>query len=61
MAIDLEVRQRVDAAAAVPDRAPPDLEVEVRAGGVAGRAHPPDTLAATDMLAAPTDTLDMWL
>ena len=44
----LEVGQRVDPVAAVPDRALPDLEVEVRAGGEPGRAHAPDALAAPD-------------
>ena len=47
----LEVAERVDALAAVPDGAAPDLEVAVRTGRVAGladaadRAGPPDVLA----------------
>ena len=49
----LEVAERVDPRAAVPDRAAPDLEVEVRAGGVAGLADAADLLAAADVLAAP--------
>ena len=43
--VGLEVAKRVDAAAAVPDRPAPDLEVEVRAGRVATLADPADLLA----------------
>src|SRR5476649_1062049 len=46
----LEVRQRVDPDAVTPDHAVPHLEVEVRAGGVAGHPDPPDLLRSTDML-----------
>src|SRR5258705_13658278 len=49
-ATSLEVAQRVDAGAAVPDRAAPHLEVEVRARGVAGLADATDLLAAVDVL-----------
>src|SRR5688572_28846687 len=47
----LEVAQRVHALAAVPDRALPDLEVEMRPRGEAGGAHPPDPLPPADALA----------
>ena len=58
----LEVGERVDPPAAVPDGADPDLEVEVRTGRVAGLADPPDLLASADMLAASRPMIaDMWL
>src|SRR5690349_3617754 len=48
-AIDLgrgsEIRKRIDARAAVPDRAAPDLEVEVRTGRVARHPDPAHLLA----------------
>ena len=40
-----EVPERVDPVAAAPDRTDPDLEVEVRAGSVAGLPDPADLLA----------------
>ena len=48
----LEVPHRVDLVAAAPRlAAPPDLEVEVRAGRPAAAAEAPDALAAPDRLA----------
>ena len=57
----LEVAERVDPVAAAPDRAAPDLEVEVRPGGLAGLTDSADLLAARDCWPAPTVIADMWL
>ena len=48
--VGLEVAERVDPLAAVPDGAAPDLEVAVRAGRVAGLADAADVLAPIDVL-----------
>src|SRR5690348_7167832 len=48
--VRLEVTERIDALTAVPHRAAPDFEVEVRAGREARRTHPADALATADGL-----------
>jgi hypothetical protein len=42
----LQVPERIHTPSAVPHGTAPDLEVEVRPGGVAGLADPPDLLAS---------------